>query len=455
MKESNSMTTQKNTKNSTILFALALAIGAAACGSDASVGDTEGAYLTIQGDAQLFLEPGYQRNLAVQYTDGQGNALTGEVSFEILGEARGTTIDRDYGATNAQGEASLTLYAGEQETVIRVKASADYAASVEWTVSVTEGATPLEMDIRGKYELDSDFDIINGLPGSVGSVANTFADLTDGPNDPATYILDELLEGQTSFVATAVNALRPAIDGMVNDVIIDNAPGVVDDLLELGNAFGQVSRQFGIVSTMDIKGDSIEANNMVAIHTTQAFSFQLDGETFIFTMDELGVDEETIENITVGYDSATGKVDFAQHTVPVHYGGFLALALEEVIIPRIDSSASSLQELLANKIDCEGVGVSLEENVGIFGESFYEGACEIAIEAVASIVMEELREIDEHAPVNMLIDGIATVKDPSGDGKADSMTKGNWSGAMEYDGTMGDLADNANPFAGARMASPN
>ena len=449
------MTTQKNTKNSTILFAIALAIGAAACGSDASVGEADGAYLTIQGDANLFLEPGYQRNLAVVYHDSQGNPLTGEINFEILGEARGSTISKDFGATNAQGEASLTLYAGEQETVIRVKASAEFASSVEWTVSVSEGAAVTEMDIRGRYELDSDFDVINGLPGNVGNIANTFADLTDGPNDPASYVLDELLDGQTNFVANAVNALRPGIDGIVNDVIIDNAPGVVNDLLDLGNAFGQVSRQFGIVSTMDIKGDSIEANNMVAVHSIDAFSFELDGETFIFTMAELGVDREVIENITVGYDKTTGAVDFAQHTVPVNYGGFLAMALEQVIIPRIDPNASSLQELLANRIDCAGVGVSLAENVGLFGESFYEGTCEIAIEAVASIVMEELRDIDDRAQVNMLINGTATVKDPSGDGKADSMTKGQWNGAMEYIGNMGALAENANPFTGSRMTTTN
>ncbi len=448
------MSTKTNTKNTTILFAIALAIGAAACGSDTS-GDANGAYLSIQGDPQLFLEPGYQRDLAVKYHDGQGNPLVGEVSFEILGEPRGTSIDKAFGATNAQGDASLTLYAGEAETVIRIKASADFAASVEWTVSVSEGAVVEDMDIRGQYELDSDFDIINGLPGGVGNVANTFADLTDGPNDPATYVLDELLEGQTSLVANAANALRPGIDGIINDIIVDNAPGIVNDLLELGSAFGQVSRQFGVISTMNIQGDTIEANSLSAIHSIRAFTFDLDGENFIFTMDELGVDVEVIENVGVGFDKLTGKVEFSQHNVPLNYGGFLALALEEVIIPRIDPAASSLQELLDNKIDCDAVGVSLAENVGLFGEGFYAGACELAIEAVASIAMEELRGIDDRAQVNMLIAGVASAKDPSGDSKADQLTKGDWSGAMEYIGNMGDLAENANPFTGTRMSAPN
>lgn len=436
---------------SPILFALALTFGAAACGSDASTDDANGAYLTIQGDSNLFLEPGYQRALAVQYHDGQGNPLTGEVSFEVVGEAKGSTLSKDYGATNASGEASLSLFAGEQETVFRIKASAEFAASVEWTVSVTEGAVAMDMDIRGQYELDSDFDIINGLPGKVGDVVNTFADMTDGPNDPATFVLDKIMANQSGTVANLVGSLRPGLDAIINDVIKDNAPGIVNDLLDLGSDFSQVTREFGIVSTMNVTGDSIEANSMTAVHTIGAYSFNLDNQTYIFTMNELGVDTAVVENITVGLETSTGTVDFAQHEVPMQYGGFLAMALEEVIIPRIDSQATDLKSLLQNKIDCAAIGVSLAANVGVFGASFYTSTCNLGIEAAANYIMAELRDIDERAQVNMLISGVTTMKDPSGDGKADSMTKGNWSGAMEYLGEMGALAEGANPFTGARM----
>jgi len=72
------------------------------------------------------------------------------------------------------------------------------------------------------------------------------------------------------------------------------------------------------------------------------------------------------------------------------------------------------------KHNCEPVGVSLAANVGLFGEGFYAGACELAIEAVANI--EELRGIDDRAQVNMLIAGVASAKDPSGDSKADQLT---------------------------------
>jgi hypothetical protein len=443
------MTTTKKSV-APILFALALAIGSAACGSDAS-GDQSGAYLTIQGDSSLFLEPGYQRDLAVRYHDGQGNPLTGEVSFEIIGDPKGSSINKNYSATDQAGDARFQLFAGEFETVFRVKATADFAASVEWTVSVSEGAVARDLDIRGTYELDSDFDVINGLPGEVGDIANTFADMTDGPYDPATYVLDKMLEGESSTIASIVNATRPALDGIINDAITDASPEIVNDLLELGSAFGQVSREFGIISQMKIAGDSIEDNKMNAVHTINAFAFNIDADSYIFTMQELGSDIEVIENISIGRDATTGKVEIDQHTVPVNYGGFLALALEEVIVPRIDPSANSLKDLLSNAIDCESIGQSVADFVGLFGPSLYEGACTLGIEAASSIILEELRGIDEKAQVNMLINGVTSMKDPSGDGKADKMTKGNWTGAMEYAGELGDMAE-ANPFTGERMS---
>lgn len=434
-----------------ILFALALAIGSAACGSDAS-GDAEGAYLSIQGESNLFLEPDYQRDLVVRYHDGQGNALAGEVQFEIIGDPKGSSINKNYSAADQAGDARLQVFAGTYDTVFRVKATAEFAASVEWTISVSEGEVARDLDIRGRYEVDSDFDVINGLPGKVGEVANTFADMTDGPYDPATYVLDKMLEGESSTIANIVNATRPALDGIINDAIKDSSPQIVNDLLDLGSAFGQVSRNFGIVSEFKIAGDSIEAQQLSAVHTINAFSFQIDANSYILTMNELGVDTEVIENVSVGRNETTGLVEIGKHTVPVRYGGFLAMALEDVIVPQIDSNASSLKDLLANAINCESVGQNVADFVGLFSPDLYEGACNLGIEAAASIILEELRDIDEKAQVNMQITGVTNMKDPSGDGKADTMTKGNWTGAMEYDGDMGDMAE-ANPFTGERMAT--
>ncbi len=254
-----------------LLFALALATGAAACGSDAT-GDEAGAYLTIQGNPNIYLEPDFQRSLTVRYHDADGNPLAGEVRFEIEGEPSGSTIDLALGATNADGDSSFTVFAGQEETSFRIRAFAELADSTEWVVTVNNPPVNPDMDIRGNYRVTSDFDIASGVPGTVGDIINEFIDMTDGDTDPATYLLDKVIGDGTGAVANAINGIRPFLDGALNDVILNAAPDVVNDIKKIGQDFGQVARHFGVVSTLDITGDSIDISQN-AVHTVIAYDF--------------------------------------------------------------------------------------------------------------------------------------------------------------------------------------
>lgn len=434
-----------NIKNivSPLFFALALALGVSACSSD--VGGGEGAFLSIQGDANLQLEPGFQRDIVVRYHDAAGNPLTGDVTFEVLGELKGSRLGSLSSAADGSGDARSTLNVGQDETVFRIKATAPAAASVEWTVSVSEGSVAEDMDIRGTYDVDSAFDVANGLPGTVGNVVNQIIDMTDSPNDPATYIIDAF---DSDNVIPA--GFRSVVDSVVLDLINDYAPTFVLDLIKLGDQFGQITQNFGVISTIQITGDNLEGTNMKAKHTITAYQFDLDGEQFIFTLDELNEDDVVISDIAVDYDNTTGLAKFAQHEVPLKYGAFLVLLLEEVIIPRLDDNARSLNQYLFNSIDCVAVGTGIANNVDFGTADQFKRACEIALEAVASVIIEELRDLDEGNGVSLLIDGKTRMRDPSGDKQADKMTRGNWSGTMDYLGTAGPLADGANPFTGER-----
>ncbi len=403
----------------------------------------------MQGDDELFLEPGFQRDLEVKYHDATGAALAGEVSFEILGSTGGASISLDMGATDASGDVGFTLFAGQDEATFRIKASAPDAQPVEWDITIAEGMVAVDMDIRGTYNIESSFDVANGLPGTVGDVVNTIVEMTDDPFDPATYLIDTFDDGNN------LDSYRPLVDQVVSNLINDNAPGFVNDLLQLGTDFGDVVKNFGVVSTIEITGDSIDGAGMKAIHTVQAYQFELDDETHIFTMDDLDVDEEVITDIDVDYDNMTGVALFASHEIPLRYGAFLVLALEEIIIPRLDPDARSLNQYLFGIIDCTAVGQSIFDTTDVFDPDNWKSACEVAVEAVASIITEELREIDEVGQVKLIIEGKTRMRDPSGDGIADEMTRGNWSGTMDYLGTAGPLAEGANPFSGERAPSPN
>ena len=431
-----------------LLLLIGLALGGAACGSDIGASG-DNAFLSIQGSSSESMEPGFQRDLTVKYHDATGSPLAGEVTFEVVGSTGGASLSVDLGATDAQGNAGFTLFAGQDVATFQIIATAPEASPVEWTITVEEGQVDSDMDIRGTYNVVSSFDVANGLPGTVGDVVNIIVDMTDDPFDPATYLIDTFDNGGN------IDGFRPLVDQVVFDLINDNAPGFVVDLLQLGTDFGDVVKNFGVLSTIAIAGDSIDGTGMTAVHTVKAYQFNLDGETHIFTMDDLNVDEEVISDISVTYDNQTGVALFATHEIPLRYGAFLVLALEEIIIPRLDPDSRSLNQYLFGLIDCTAVGQAIFDQVDIFDPNNWKNACEVAVEGVASIIIEELREIDEVGQVKLVIEGKTRMRDPSGDLLADEMTRGNWSGTMDYLGSMGPLAEGSNPFSGTRINAPS
>ena len=58
---------------------------------------------------------------------------------------------------------------------------------------------------------------------------------------------------------------------------------------------------------------------------------------------------------------ATGKLDIAEHKLPLSYGKVLRLGLDEVIIPALDPNATNLNELLADLVNCQAVGQAIND----------------------------------------------------------------------------------------------
>ncbi|HLU64741.1 MAG TPA: hypothetical protein VKZ63_00610 [Kofleriaceae bacterium] len=306
---------------------------------------------------------------------------------------------------------------------------------------------PAPLDATGLYRLDSRFDVVSGMPGAVGEVSNTFIDMTDDPYDPATWVLDRLVaEVDSGFVRGAIEAGRPVIDGLLLDLMLDHAPQIVSDLIQLGDHFGQVSRRFGTRSTLEIVPDP---DGATAIHVVSTYRFRIDGADHEFDIAELGGEPPVVAGIGFGFDGQRITVD--EHAVPLRYGGFLALALEDVIVPLIDPSATSLAEMLNNLVDCTAVGAELSHEIGFGSASFYEGLCEIGLDAGARFVIDQLISIDEKAAVTLQIAGEARAGDQDGDRRIDRLTGGTWTGVIDYAGSRGDLPAEVNTFTGQRM----
>ena len=303
------------------------------------------------------------------------------------------------------------------------------------------------LDVTGMYHLDSRFDLVSGMPGQVGDVTNTFLDMTDDPYDPATWVLDQIVaKVNNSFVRGAINSARPILDGLLYDAMVQNAPQIVNDLIDLGDHFGQISRRFGTISSLEVSAD---ADGSAAVHTVTGYRFDIDNVEYEYDIAELGSEPAVIQGI--GFDFAADRLSVAEHSVPLRYGIFLALALEDVVIPLIDPAAVSLEDLLNRLVNCNNVGYELSVEIGYGSADFYTGLCEIGLNAGADFVLDKLVSIDEQAQVTLVITGSARGSDSNGDRRIDRLTGGKWTGAIDYAGDRGDLAQDVNTFTGERM----
>lgn len=309
-----------------------------------------------------------------------------------------------------------------------------------------EPGTPL--DATGTYQLDSRFDLISSMPGTVGDVSNTFIDMTNSPYDPATWLIDTILEEWNGgFVEDLIEGARPGLDELVYDKLMESSPDLVQQLVEVGDRFGQVTREFGIHSTLEVAGD--DGDGLSATHTATGYHFRINGTEHAYTLDELERDPVTVEGI--GFQFSENTITVSEHSIPLQYGGFLAMVLDDVIIPEINANAEDLGDLLLDLVDCEAVGVGIYQRLGFLSADVYEGACVLGLESGAGYVMNKLVSIDEEAQVRLIIAGTAHAADQSGDRRIDTFSSGEWAGAIDYAGSMGTLLENANTFSGQRM----
>jgi hypothetical protein len=306
--------------------------------------------------------------------------------------------------------------------------------------------TPL--DATGAYQIDSRFDLISGMPGTVGEVSNTFIEMTNDPYDPATWLIDTILDRwDGGFAEDLIEGARPDLDELVHEKLMENAPDLVQQLVEVGDRFGQVTREFGINSTLEVAAD--DGDGLSATHTATGYHFSINGTAHAYTLDELERDPVAVEG--VGFQFAENTVTVSEHSIPLQYGGFLAMVLDDVIIPQVNAEADDLGDLLQRLVNCDAVGLSIYNELGFGSAGLYAGACDLGLEAGAGYVMDKLVSIDEEAQVKLIISGTARAADQSGDRRIDTFTSGEWSGAIDYAGSMGTLLENANTFSGHRM----
>jgi hypothetical protein len=426
---------------------LLLGLSLAACsGGGAGGDDGSDARLTIMGDSSLTVIQGVETTLRVRYHDSAQAALAGEISFAIEG-ADASFLAGSEASTDDNGEATMALTVAAGAESFEVLASAPGAQPVSWTVDISN--RPLIVD--GDYSLDSKFKP-QGIDDGVVNAISLFEEMTDDPNDPGTWMVDVLLaELDSSIVSGAVGLARPSLDGWIKDLMLQGAAAdYADKANQIAAHLLAFSDNVGTRSEFRVRPWTDEGTYR-ATHEMISMVANVNGSDFEVTLVELGVPAIHAQNIHVTR-TESGEMAIDDHDMNLPYGEMALATLEDAIIPLVQPGATSVHELFTSFVDCQEIGASIADFIGLGSASTYDGPCNAAISTAAGHLGDVLLETDESNPATLKLNGFAKFADDDADGEVDELRGGNWYGSLD----MGPLKNRAlvegsSTFTGRRM----
>src|SRR5512139_1871868 len=92
------------------------------------------------------------------------------------------------------------------------------------------------VDAAGTYRLHSTFDIATNMPGTSGAFVNGLIAATDDPDDPMSWLLDQMINSmQPGTVKTVLQNAKPFVAGYLNDQVTQLAPELVNTVTSIGH----------------------------------------------------------------------------------------------------------------------------------------------------------------------------------------------------------------------------
>ncbi len=303
-----------------------------------------------------------------------------------------------------------------------------------------------QMDAQGMYRLNSTFDIATNMPGTSGDILNGLIAATDDPNDPMSWLVDQMLAQMADgTLKDILNGAKPFVIGYLNDRVISLAPNLVGTLLELGQRMEDLTKNLGVNEILDV--NSVD-QTFIARSTADGVRFNIDGTVKDYAFVDHDIDNVLVNDILVTLDKGQGRMHLGQHDLPLPWGKIVRLGLDAAVIPAIDSTATSLTDLLDNVVNCNAVGASVHDALGFGGTAFWASACLGGLGLAADMVYDQIADTDSTLGMNLV--GVSRYTDTNNDFKIDELKFGNWTGSMKLNMVDATLAQPA-AYVGKRM----
>ena len=309
---------------------------------------------------------------------------------------------------------------------------------------------PQTVNAAGKYTLRSTFDLATNAPGTAGEIVNTFIAATDDPDDPTSWMIDQVINAMDDgWVKNFVRNSKPFVSGYINDRLLEIAPDLVDKMILIGRDLGDVTKNFGLNETLEVSGSP---GAYTATRAVLGTHFKINNVESDHAFTDYGATPIVVNGVGTSIETG-GKIQLADHKVPLSYGKVLRIAIDGMIVPSLEPAASNLNELFSESVNCQVVGEAMDQACYDFfgfspGVGTFRNACTAGLNAAAGFIYSKIDSIDGTA-LELGMTGSARVLDKDNDNTIDTIQTGAWSGTATYGGAPAPLAEAT--FYGSRM----
>lgn len=304
---------------------------------------------------------------------------------------------------------------------------------------------PRSVDITGTYRIHSTYDLAASMPGGAGVFVNGLIAATDDPDDPMSWVLDQMISTLPNGTAKDIlNGAKPFVAGYLNDRLTQLAPNLVNTILDVGHRMSDLTKQFGVSERLAI-GASTDQTYLGEI-TVDGVRFKVDATTVDASFVDNNIDDVIVQAVPVTY--ANNHLALGDHTLGLPYGKIVRVGLDVAIIPAVDPAAHNLTEMLDHVVNCQNVGQSIADALNFGSAGFWKSACIAGLQQAANLVYNQIAAADSTLDFHRT--GTSRAADSNDDYMLDKITFGEWTGKLSYTGTEAPIAQPAT-FDGARM----
>jgi hypothetical protein len=302
-------------------------------------------------------------------------------------------------------------------------------------VDAVPDAPPLQLAAGSTLSVVSSHDLGVTLPPAAQAVVDELTAATDGPDDPARWILDQLVAQLPASVQGVASDLEPIVAAYLLTEIDQVAPRFAVGVQQIAQGLTRIAHQFGTRETLQLDSATHAIRRITGLH------FDVGSRDVDLPFADHGL-ADAIADVDVSIattGASAGLVTFGPHAFALPYGTLLRLGLDGAAVPAADPAATDLASALRDLVDCAHLGELVSDEVGVGSPEIYEVACDAGMTAAAAAVDDKLAALDAVA-FDMQVDGTAFGTDHDGDGLVDWLHAGVWTGNVSYGGATSPIA---------------